>query len=63
MIHSYKPSEKLPSHNEQVLVRHGDNIDLAIFDAEAKTLKLRDGTTFKRDENVTWMKLLSDRVA
>ncbi len=58
MTHWYAPSERLPKHNEQVLVRHGDHINLALFDAQTKSFILRNGETFKNSDKITWMEVL-----
>jgi hypothetical protein len=54
----YKTTEKVPDHNEQVLVRRGDYIDLALFDEEKKCFVLRSGIEYPLTDNITWMGLL-----
>jgi hypothetical protein len=57
----YKPQEKLPEHNEQVLVRMGDYIDLALFNQESKVFVLRTGIEYSTKDDVTWMGLLMNQ--
>jgi hypothetical protein len=54
----YKPSEKLPVHEERVLIRNGDHIETAFFDASSKTFNLRNGLALKGSDNIVWMQLV-----
>jgi hypothetical protein len=54
----FKPLEKLPIHNEQVLIREGDFIELATYNSSTKLFDLRNGTTRTSNDGIIWMELL-----
>jgi hypothetical protein len=51
----YKPSERLPDHNQQVLVREDDFIELATFDKQSVCFHLRNGSTKTPNDKILWM--------
>lgn len=55
----HNPTEQLPLHREQVLVRYDDKFELAIYDSEQGVFKLRNSTSiFSKEDNIEWMELL-----
>jgi hypothetical protein len=55
----YKPAEKLPAHEEQVLIREESNrtIYLAIYDESKGVFTLRNGDKIKKSDPLIWMQI------
>jgi hypothetical protein len=51
-------SEKLPAHNQKILIRDGDSITVAVYDEKNKTFQLRNGDKWDLNQTIRWMELL-----
>ena len=59
----YRPSERLPEHDEQVLIRRAERIEVAFFDSATGTFNLRDGAALDKTEDLVWMHMIRSEVA
>jgi hypothetical protein len=55
----YRPSEKLPAHREQVLIRFNDRVEVAVYDAALEQFILRNGNgSLGTRDGLEWMEML-----
>jgi hypothetical protein len=52
-----KAKEVLPEHNQQILVKHGINVDIAVFDKVKNRFVLQNGGAIGIDNELVWSEL------
>ena len=56
----YRPAEKLPEQNEEVLVKADNLIELATYDKTNHSFFLRNGTSKSERDSVKWLRIQPD---
>ena len=55
-----RPKDKLPNHQEEVLIRYGGIFNIATYDDDKKVFILRSGEIYGIDKiNIQWLRLVT----